>query len=59
MSASRALATTGANIIRDSSTLRLRLALANDSVALPKTAMSVTPCARARSRPRALGTRTG
>ena len=42
-----------------SSTVRLRLAFAKDSVALAKTATRRAPSARARSRPRSFGTRTG
>ena len=41
--AALARATTGSNIASDSSTVRLRLALAKDSVALPKTATSRAP----------------
>ncbi|CAM5274713.1 hypothetical protein SALBM217S_03135 [Streptomyces griseoloalbus] len=42
-----------------SSTVRLRLALAKDSVALANTATRRAPSASARSRPRSLGTSTG
>ncbi len=55
----RARDTTGANISIEAATDRFRLRWAKDSVALPKIAMSVTPRARARSRPRSLGTSTG
>ncbi len=55
----RARSTTGANISSDSATVRLRLRWAKLSVALANTAISRTPQASARSRPRALGTSTG
>src|SRR5262245_33770366 len=55
----RARMTTGSNMAYCSSRPRLRLRRANDSVALPKIAMCVTPAATARSRPRSFGTSTG